>query len=94
MRLTSTCEVNTMAIVKVMVILFTLHLSLFTSYAQTSTSSYQPGVTPEGMVYFLPKTAVRIVVQVEKTTYTPGEFCKYADRYLRLKDVESEASVA
>ena len=37
--------------------------------AQTSTSSYQPGVTPEGMVYFLPKTAVRIVVQVEKTSY-------------------------
>ena len=62
--------------------------------AQTSTSSYQPGVTPEGMVYFLPKTAVRIVVQVEKTTYTPGEFCKYADRYLRLKDVSSEPSVS
>ena len=60
--------------------------------AQTSTSSYQPGVTPEGMVYFLPKTAVRIVVQIEKTTYTPGEFCKYADRYLRLKDVASESS--
>ena len=62
--------------------------------AQTSTSSYQPGVTPEGMVYFLPKTAVRIVVQIEKTTYTPGEFCKYADRYLRLKDVASESSVS
>ena len=61
--------------------------------AQTSTSSYQPGVTSEGMVYFLPKTAVRIVVQVEKTTYTPGDFCKYADRYLRLKNVVSESSV-
>ena len=64
------------------------------SAAQTSTSSYQPGVTPEGMVYFLPKTAVRITVQIEKTTYTPGEFCKYADRYLRLKDVSSESSVS
>jgi hypothetical protein len=64
------------------------------SAAQTSTSAYQPGVTPEGMVYFLPKTAVRIVVQIEKTTYTPGDFCKYADRYLRLKDVASEPSVS
>ena len=63
-------------------------------HAQTSTSSYQPGVTPEGMVYFLPKTAIRVIVQVEKTTYTPGEFCKYADRYLRLKDVASEPSVS
>ena len=62
--------------------------------AQTSTSSYQPGVTPEGMVYFLPKTAIRIVAQIEKTTYTPGDFCKYADRYLRLKDVASEPSVS
>ena len=94
MKLTSKCEVNTKLIVRVMVILFTLHYSLFTSTAQTSTSSYQPGVTPEGMVYFLPKTAVRITVQIEKTTYTPGEFCKYADRYLRLKDVASDPSVS
>ena len=45
--------------------------SLLPLNAQTSTSSYQPGVTPEGMVYFLPKTAIRITVQAEKTTYTP-----------------------
>ena len=88
----SKSEVN--AKLRVIAILFTIHCSLFTSTAQTSTSSYQPGVTPEGMVYFLPKTAVRVVVQVEKTTYTPGEFCKYADRYLRLKDVSSESSVS
>lgn len=62
--------------------------------AQTEISKYHPGVTPEGAVYFLPKTALRIVVQVEKTTYTPGDFCKYADRYLRMKDVEQEASVS
>ena len=94
MKLISKCEVNAKLIVRVMVILFTIHYSLFTANAQTSTSSYQPGVTSEGMVYFLPKTAVRIVVQVEKTTYTPGEFCKYADRYLRLRDVGSEPSVS
>lgn len=67
--------------------------SLLPVNAQTSTSSYQPGVTTEGMVYFLPKTAVRVIVQVEKTTYTPGDFCKYADRYLRLKGVASESSI-
>ena len=64
------------------------------SLAQTATSSYQPGVNNEGAVYFLPKTAVRITVQIEKTTYTPGEFCKYADRFLRLKDVSTEPSVS
>jgi hypothetical protein len=61
--------------------------------AQTVLSPYRPGVTSEGAVYFLPKTAVRITVQVEKTTYTPGDFSKYADRYLRLKDVSQEPSV-
>ena len=60
--------------------------------AQTVLSEYRPGVTSEGAVYFLPKTAIRITVQVEKTTYTPGEFSKYADRYLRLKDVPLEPS--
>ena len=75
-------------------LLFTIHYSLFTALAQTATSTYQPGVNAEGAVYFLPKTAVRITVQIEKTTYTPGEFSKYADRYLRLKNVPTESSVS
>lgn len=61
---------------------------------QTLTSDYKPGVTAEGAVYYLPKTAVRIAVKVEKTTYTPGEFSKYAERYLRLKDVRQTASTS
>lgn len=58
--------------------------------AQSEISEYRPGVTSEGAVYFLPKTALRITVQIEKTTYTPGDFSKYAERYLRLNDVEQE----
>ena len=61
--------------------------------AQTETSVYRPGVTPEGAVYFLPKTVLRFVVRVEKTSYTPGDFCRYAQRYLRLNDVKAEPSV-
>ena len=74
--------------------LFTLHFSLFISSAsaQTQISQYQPGVTQEGAVYFLPKTAIRINMLVEKTTYTPGEFSAYAQRYMRLKDVAQEPS--
>ncbi len=59
--------------------------------AQTVISQYKPGVTSEGAVYYLPKTAIRITIQVEKTTYTPGEFCKYSEKYLRMKDVPSVA---
>ena len=75
-------------------LLFTVQCSLFTCLAQTATSSYQPGINSEGAVYFLPKTAVRIITQIEKTTYTPGEFSKYADRYLRLQNVGTEPSVS
>ena len=74
-------------------LLFINYYLLF-SVAQTSTSSYQPGVNNEGAVYFLPKTAVRIITQIERTTYTPGEFSKYADRYLRLQNVSTEPSVS
>lgn len=58
--------------------------------AQSEISQYIPGVTAEGAVYFLPKTALRVTVLVEKTTYTPGEFAKYAERYLHLKGIGQE----
>ena len=62
--------------------------------AQTLLSQYRPGVTPEGAVYFLPKTALRISVLVEKTTYEPGDFAPYAQRYLRVADVSQEPSTS
>ena len=67
------------------------HLSF--CIAQTASSHYQPGVTAEGAIYFLPKTAINITIQIEKSTYTPGDFCKYAERYLRIKDVSPTPSV-
>ena len=43
--------------------------------------------TVAGTTYFLPKTALRFAVKVEKTTYTPGQFAMYAFRYMKKKDV-------
>lgn len=48
---------------------------------------YIPGTMPEGVVYYLPRTQLQIKVTTTRTTYTPGEFCKYADRYLRLQNI-------
>lgn len=55
--------------------------------AQTRVSSYEPGVSAEGVVYLLPKTAIDVIVTVEKVTTTPGDLCKYADYYMRLSAV-------
>ncbi len=63
-----------------------LCLSLSLS-AQTSGSDYRPGVTEEGIAYFLPSTRLHITVTAERTSHTPGEYHRYAERYLRLKDV-------
>jgi len=62
--------------------------------AQTAVSSYRPGVTPEGAVYYLPQTTLHISVLVERTAYEPGDFASYAKRYLRLQDVSLEPSVS
>ena len=79
---------------KILLVFFTFHCSLLTTLAQTAVSTYLPGVTPEGAIYLLPKTGIRISIQVEKTTYTPGELCKYAERYLRIKEVSPTPSVS
>lgn len=59
-------------------------------YAQ-DINPYMPG-EDEGIAYFLPKTMLEINVIATKVTYTPGEFCQYANRYLRIGDMTSEAS--
>jgi hypothetical protein len=81
--------------IKVIVLaLFTIHCSLSTIEAQTLLSQYRPGLTAEGAVYALPKTALRISVLVEKTTFEPGDFAPYAQRYLRVADAGQEASTS
>ena len=75
-------------------LLFALPLFHLLVFSQTVSSLYQPGVTTEGAVYFLPKTAIAVTVTVEKTTYTPGDFCQYSERYLRIKGVSPTPSVS
>jgi hypothetical protein len=46
-----------------------------------------------GIQYVLPQTYINIQLSATKTMFTPGEFCQYAERYLKLTDVPTEASV-
>ena len=69
---------------------FILLLSALSAKAQTEVAQFRPGVTPEGVNYFLPQTRLEVVVVAEKTVVLPGDFAAYADRYLRLKDVPAE----
>ena len=57
------------------------------SYGQTEVKQYVPGITAEGVTYYLPKTALHITVKADRTTVYPGEFKDYAQRYLKLSSV-------
>lgn len=63
-----------------------LLLSL-SSFAQTDVSLYGGKDQEYGVTYALPKSVIEIEVETVKSTYTPGEFCKYAERYLRLTGI-------
>ena len=76
--------------------LLIISLALFTcnfASAQTDVEPFVPGTTLEGVCYYLPRTAFRVTIVAEKTTIRPGDFYKYADRYLRMQDVPTEQSV-
>ena len=47
----------------------------------------------EGIMYFLPKTELEVNVTATKVTYTPGDFCRYAARYLRTEGVSVQPEV-
>ncbi len=71
--------------------LFALMLGLTAASAQTAVTAYKPGVTAEGVTYYLPRTDLAVVLKVKKKTYIPGEFKQYAGTYLRLNDVPQQA---
>ena len=74
---------------KKVIVLFSFLLSTG-CFAQTEVSQYIPGITTDGITYFLPKTLIEVEVNALNTIYTPGEFCKYAERYLRLTGISDQ----
>lgn len=55
--------------------------------AQTEVFRFVPGLTSDGLMYYLPKTEFMIGVTAKRTTKYPGDFWKYASRFLRLGNV-------
>ncbi|WP_321330699.1 DUF4831 family protein [uncultured Bacteroides sp.] len=67
-----------------------LLLGLFLSAVAYPQTKVTLGITHGkdfGVTYTLPKTEIEVEVRATKITYMPGEFGKYAERYLHLTDV-------
>lgn len=60
--------------------------------AQTVVTGYVPGVTAEGVTYYLPRTQLVVTIRATRVTRTPGDLKDYARRYLRLDDVPQETT--
>ncbi|WP_321479308.1 DUF4831 family protein [uncultured Bacteroides sp.] len=69
------------------IFLISLLLSTASIYAQTKVTMGVTRGKDFGVVYALPKTEIKVEVKAVKVTYTPGEFGKYAEQYLRLNNV-------
>lgn len=52
----------------------------------------QEPVYIEGVIYSLPRTGFQINVTAEKTSFVPGPYAAYAEKYLGIKNAQSKAS--
>lgn len=83
-----------MAIISIMkkLLFFFLLATTLPVNAQTEVNAFFTGAQ-EGVTYYLPETKVNILFEAICIKRTPGEFSRYAERYLRVKDVIKEANV-
>lgn len=78
--------------VKIQLFLVIISVFAICANAQTQVTEFNPGVAANGVNYALPKTVLKVDVSAMKVVYTPGEFAKYADRYLHIGGVSAEPS--
>lgn len=71
------------------VLLTLLVMTALPVVAQTEVNMFNPGFG-EGVTYTLPQTILNITVEAECITRTPGEFSRFADRFLRINDAISQ----
>jgi len=89
-------DTKTLSWVKCWVMFLPFYLFTFlplSVQAQAVSTPMKAGRTAEGVVYFLPKTAIRFNLLIEKKTYIPGEYAKYAEKYLGMTGIEQEEQV-
>lgn len=73
------------------ILLFLVALTALPIFAQTEVNSFFSG-TNEGVTYCLPDTRIEITVKAACITRTPGEFNRYAERFLRVNNAITEAT--
>jgi hypothetical protein len=76
---------------KKLIIIAGLTATALSGYAQTEVIAGMSNGKDYGVTYALPKTEIEVQANICHVVYTPGEFAKYANRYLRISDVPQQA---
>ena len=74
------------------VFLLLITLAAIVANAQTEVNAFTPGAN-EGVTYSLPETGIEVTFRATCIRRTPGEFSRYAERYLRTKNAIEEADI-
>lgn len=72
------------------VLLLFIAMATMSCYAQTEVNAFFTGAG-EGVTYYLPDTKIEITLNATCIKRIPGEFSRYAERYLRIKDAIDKA---
>ena len=72
------------------VLFLLITMATMSCYAQTEVSAFSTGAG-EGVTYYLPDTKIEITLNATCIKHIPGEFSRYAERYLRIKDAITKA---
>ena len=68
-----------------------ISIAALAAEAQTEVKEFFTGAN-EGVTYYLPDTKIEVCFNATCIKKVPGEFSRYADKYLRVKDAITEAS--
>jgi hypothetical protein len=84
----------------IFVLFLLLASSVYSAYPKDDKKKVEPedGVLvepqmPEGIVYALPRTGLMIHVGVQKTSYTPGPYSMYSQKYMGYANVRTSKEV-
>jgi hypothetical protein len=61
-----------------------------TAQKRTRTEGPVMPVITEGIIYSLPRTGIRVIIQARQTTFVPGPYAAFADQLLGIRDVKMQ----
>ncbi len=67
-----------------------LTLQVTAQKSKNKTEVIQPVIAPEGIVYSLPRTGIKIIVKATQTLFAPGPYAAYADQLLGIRNAAVE----